>query len=671
MPNDSGLTGLFAELKRRRVFRALAIYMAAAFVALQVADLAVEPLELPVWTMKLLWVLAIAGLPVVIGLAWAFDLPHVAVARPGAGTENLQSAPAATARPAAMIAVVVIVALGVGGAGVATSRVIAPDTPMPVRFAFDVEPAPDYNRSVAVTPDGRTIVYAGVRDGVTLLYRRSLDSLNARPRAGTERANQPAIAPDGGSVAFVTTDGRLKRGSIDGGSVETLLETRMPAGLAWSAEHGPVLGMPIYSSNRGLNLLPLAGDTALRPVTQPRDAMHHEPFVLADGETVLHQDIRNRRASLGISSLRDGTTDVVDLPVTWVAGMVDDVLVYADAEQQLMAVELDVRARRLRGRPIRVAELTGSLQDAVLTRDGTLVMRLAPRTYQLVVVDERGNVEPLLSDTVLHLHPRSSAEGRVLLVGDLRAHDLWMLDAETRALTKLRTASWAEWMPDGRQVIGGHRPYGLRTHTIGSGDSARALTRGARLFTNSGSVSPDGQYVALGTGVSPGEYDIQVLPLAGDTAVIPFATSEANEYGPRFSPDGRWIVYVSDESGKAEVYVRPFPGSGVRTQVSDSGGGEPVWSHDGRRIFYRASGGIVAAELSTDAAQQGIRIAARRQLFEGDFMGSDADPSGAMYDVLPDGRFIMARALPGTGSQMVVWMDWLHELKARLAAERH
>ena len=184
--------------------------------------------------------------------------------------------------------------------------------------------------------------------------------------------------------------------------------------------------------------------------------------------------------------------------------------------------------------------------------------------------------------------------------------------------------------------------------------------------------SPDGRALALVVSTSNDPttpaYDVVIRPLVGDTTLVPFAAGTANEVAPRFSPDGRWLAYASNESGRYEVYARPFPGPGGRVQISDAGGGQPVWARDGRRLFYRGESGFMAARMQADPGSGQLRVVSRERLFDSSLMaGSEAYV--ATYDVHPDGeRFAVARGI-GAGSEIVLWLDWLDEVRTLLSAE--
>jgi len=314
-----------------------------------------------------------------------------------------------------------------------------------------------------------------------------------------------------------------------------------------------------------------------------------------------------------------------------------------------------------------------------MSADGTLVMQVEPDAFRLEVVDERGVGTPLLPDTLSDVNARYSPDGtRVALAMTSRTSEgVHVYDLRTNTLSRLapfrRVVSRIEWTPDGERVV---------VSGIGSSEidwfAADASDQPSVLYTLPDSVRsywaslmPDGRELILGTNLGTGAANISVVRLEGDSALKPLVATNANEVAPRLSPNGRWLAYASDESGQNQIYVRPYPGPGSRVQLSDEGGTQPMWSRNEQQLFYRIGDALMSVDVRADPASVQLLGTNRRKLFEGKFLGNDWSRVVSLYDVAPDGKhFLFARALEGSRSEIVVWVNWLDEVKARLGTAR-
>ena len=234
---------------------------------------------------------------------------------------------------------------------------------------------------------------------------------------------------------------------------------------------------------------------------------------------------------------------------------------YLDAGA-MMAVRFDQKARRPVGEPIRVNRAPDGVREAVMASDGTLAMRVQSHRYQLALVNEHGEGQALLPDTIRFIIPRFSPDGkRAAVVASLHSSDegVWMLTLADRTISKMGfgSADALDWTRDGRRVAALGR--GPRWQLADASDSAARIPGTQEGQFYSLALSPDGSAVALVTGFREGGFNVVMRKVGGDTVNVPLVATAANEYAPRFSPDGRWLAYTSDESGRPEVYVRPFP----------------------------------------------------------------------------------------------------------------
>ena len=263
------------------------------------------------------------------------------------------------------------------------------------------------------------------------------------------------------------------------------------------------------------------------------------------------------------------------------------------------------------------------------------------------------------------MYPRVSPSGRSLAFSAVSqgVRDIWIHDFredQLRRLTRLLSAWEPQWTPDARRIVftsdtGGTRRLWWQA-ADGSGP-AQVLVAADSVFT--GHLSADGRVLVYATAGG----NVWYVVLGGDNEPRPLLTTESRETMPRLSPDGRWIAFVADYSEPAsyEIYVQPFPGPGKRVQISAEGGTEPVWAHDGRRLFYRAGGKVMAADL---VLTPGLAVTSRRALFDDQF---DGEMHHVNYDVTSDGRLVMVHQ--GTRKpEIVVVLNWIQELRARLAS---
>ena len=293
-----------------------------------------------------------------------------------------------------------------------------------------------------------------------------------------------------------------------------------------------------------------------------------------------------------------------------------------------------------------------------LSNDGTLAYS-EPASREIVWVDRQGEATPLLHPAEGG-EPRLSPDGRRLAVRidpDIYIYDLERGSRDRLTFERVNVAP--VWSPDGKRIAFSSTdvPTAMYSKSAeGSGKRESLLRRDNLPWAYS--WSPEGLLSFRETHPTTG-YDIWVLPLAADDGPVPFLTSPFNEESSIFSPDGRWIAYISDESGRYEVYVRPYPGPGRRWTISTEGGEAPVWSGDGRELFFVRGQQLWAVTVETEPD---FRAGTPRLLFEGPYDLSSLHPH---YDVSPDGRFIMLK-LEEKRSTFNIILNWLDELE-RLA----
>jgi serine/threonine-protein kinase len=526
--------------------------------------------------------------------------------------------------------------------------------------------------SVAVSSDGKTIAFAATgRDGVRRLMVRALDDNTARTVPGTDGASQPMFSPDGQWLAFWAA-GRLRMVALSGGAPQVIMEVPEPAGAAW-----PLADQMIVE--RVGRLIAVSPTThAVRELSTPDTSQSETaqlyPVSAGDGKHVLYSSWGHGGAEgikIGVLSLATGRSRILDVIGVLALGMLDGSLIAVTGNNNIVAVPVDLDGGRVTGAPLPVvsgvAVTASRAAKAALSPTGTLAYVSGAHESEVVLVDSVGRRQTLLSDRRAYGFPRYSPDGRriAFTIASGGSTDIWIYDLASRTMSRLTSGSGAnerpEWTPDGRRILFRTDRANLSSiwwQSVDTPDTATPLVLSRSAPVYEGVFTPDGKAVVYQ--VDTASEDIEYRLLAGDTTLKRIAASRAYEESPRISPDGRWITYTTDESGTYEVVVQPFPGPGPRVQVSTNGGAEPVWSRDGRRLFYRNGRRVVAATLTTSPQ---LGVASRSELFDDAFL--PATSPHANYDVSPDGSHLLF--LAGVDDQrLVVVYNWGADLRNRL-----
>ena len=601
-------------------------------------------------------------------------------------------------------------------AGAGLSWVLRPAGPAVLsRPSLDVRPADEVNaggvRSLYLptpggsrtaltwTPDGRALVFVGRRNGVQHLYVRRLGAAEASPLAGTEGAQMPAVSGDGQWVAF-WAGGAIRKVPLGGGPTMDLASgiADPPVGLAWDARG------QLFFGQGPLGIWQIPADGAPTAVTTIGDAevSHVLPYPLRDGRTLLYT-VRKRVWSWGdeqivAHNLATGARKVLLTDAADARYIPTGHLVFL-RRATLFAVPFDPERLEVRGPAVAVLDsvaqaLTGGRSDNItgagqfaVAPTGTLAWIRGPvipyPAAELATVDRRGQVTPLPGDPRSYAQVlRLSPDGRRLavVVRELTEFGLWLYDLGRDTLTPLARggdAFWQVWSPDGRRLAFSWRHDGRQSLAVQPADGTTApQPRLAGEFTPS-SWSPDGRHLA---GLRSG--DILVATVDGDRPdARPLFETPYTEQWPEISPDGRWLAYGSDMSGRDEVYVRPYPGPGAAEQVSVGGGSSPAWNPRGNELFIvsppTAAGKrtMLVAEFSGGlSAVEGPRIGRPKPLFEFDELSLPfyCTP-GRCYDVSADGeRFYVRLSRPAPPRPPVTHINliqnWFEELQAKVPA---
>ena len=529
--------------------------------------------------------------------------------------------------------------------------------------------------SIAVSPDGAHLVYVARHRGVQQLHRRPLDSLESTALVGTEGADAPFFSPDSQWVGFFAR-GKLKKIPVTGGASLIVCDARDSFGGSW-APSDVIYFSP--GSSSGLWQVSAKGGTP-QPFTnidsQKGEIGHRWPQVLPGGEAVLFTsrtgpgwdewDVQVQRVSSGERHIVVHGGPGHYVPTGH--------LVYMQlATGTLVAVPFDSERLQVEAAPpVAVAEGILTEEGSHYTVSGNGVLAYVPgaspvQDRTLVWVDRQGKADPLNAPGRPYETPRVSPDGEhVAFMTAGATYDVWVYNLARGNATRLVSEGSNQfpiWTPDGKRVT--YRGTRAGTRNVfwrmadGSGAEER-LTTGEGSHAP-GSWSPNGDvllFLTAGVGL-----DIMALKLP-DQTTQPFAQTPFFEGVPQFSPDGRWVAYVSDESesGRWEIYVRPYPGPGAKWRISTEGGTEPVWNPDGRELFYRSGNTMMAVDVATKPV---FRAGRPRRLFSGDYvLAATTFPN---YDVSRDGsRFLMLQRSgqeQTTPTQIVTVLNWFDELK--------
>jgi serine/threonine-protein kinase len=521
---------------------------------------------------------------------------------------------------------------------------------------------------LAIAPDGQRIAYTAGRGAQQRIYLRDLDRFESRPIAGTERGSSPLFSPDGQTLAFIV-DQKLKKVSIDGGTPVNVYEPAQSLS-TWDADDRILLtGLGNRVWRISIN------DGSATPVTTVTNEIAHR-----------HAEILPGGKALVFSALLGGFTEHV-YAQSLATGERRDLgdgsgphylatghLVYVVAGR-LMAARFDPVTLEVKGTPsmivdgIRVAS-SGHPQLG-FSKAGTMVYVPAtsgPRQTELVWVDLNGTEHATGAVGRPHAQPRLSPDGRSAAVALTDSSDIWQFDLSRETWARLTfdgTNAFPLWTPDGARLTFTSRrtgPNGIYWKPADGNGPDQPLQVGTRANVPL-SWSPDGRVLAFVSVDPKTGQDIWTLTLA-DKEAKPFLQTPYREGAPTFSPDGRWLAYASDESGRSQVYVRPFPGPGQKWTISTDGGIEPVWPKKSRQLFYRNGDAMMAVDIATEPA---FSAGKPRLLFEGSYLRSDA--FWANYDVTADGqRLLMVKRDSSVQrpSQINVVLNWFTELQQRV-----
>jgi serine/threonine-protein kinase len=575
------------------------------------------------------------------------------------------------------------------------------DDPPPVRFVMMLPSGHTIARpgpSLTISRDGTRLAFAASDSEGTSIFVRDLDSFDARELIGTDGGTVPFFSPDGRWVGYMAND-RLYKVSVDGGLPYELAEAAgsgpvMKGSATWAAD-GRIIFGTIGGFDRSLFAVSEEGGPVERitEAENPVTVLHSWPDLLPSGDYLLYSELsENLGSNIVVRSLRDGAVRTLVEHGTRPSFVKPNVLVYA-VGSDLYAATIDVDRAVLLGAPVpvlhNVVSAEQSLAEYAVSDDGAIIYAAQGAEQfeaRLALTSFSGSLDPisLSLDSRSTVTPRASPDGRFIAFQN-RAPDkvsLWIHDLErgiTRQLTDDKEQDWwYTWTPDSRRVIFNSTLNAGPTGTVnmfeipvdGSGQP-RLISDGAG-HQIPHAVTPDGSALIYNEVVDGRQMDIFARYLE-EEEVVPVVASDEDDFHPSISPDGRWLAFASSRSGRWEVYVQPFPGPGGVMQISSGGGAEPVWSPDGRALYYRDPDGdevfeVPVAARAIETAEPGLDLGRPRFLLEGPFWA--CSKWGRSYDVMPDGKQFVVVTSDWPGAErhrfnvVVNWSTEVHQLLA-------
>jgi Tol biopolymer transport system component/tRNA A-37 threonylcarbamoyl transferase component Bud32 len=538
-------------------------------------------------------------------------------------------------------------------------------TPVVRASILPVKGAPFGRFGFAISPDGARLVFVAMGNP-TQLYVRKTDSLASQPLSGTAGATYPFWSPDGRSIGFFA-DGKLKRIDAAGGPVSAIADAPGGRGGSWNQDN-IILFAP--ESSGGLKKVSANGGPASDVLQVANDkASFRWPYFLPDGKHFLAY----RDASTGTEKAQSGI----------VFGSLDDkgykLLVPNDSNAQyspagyllyvqqhnLMAVPFAPGTGKFKGEPELLAEQIKVDPDRWLgffsvSSSGVLLYSTGEESKtQFTVFDKSGKVLGTLGEPDNYDAPRVSPDGKKLAfsLGTPGKSNIWVFDLERKTRTRLSFSERGDvtpaWSPDGKYV---YYSSGLNIYRKPSnGLGQEELVWNAGHDVGEYDFTPDGSTLAF-MDFRLGQPHVALMNLKGDKNVRWFLNSQSLNAEPAISPDGKWMLYEAEESGRPEVYAVPFPQPNGRWQVSINGGQQPLWSADGKYAYFIAPDGTLMS-AAVDTRNGTFNVAQPLPLFDSKI--KQVYHSFRQYDVTSDGHFVVATRQEDSLEPLTLVSDWV------------
>ncbi len=624
------------------------------------------------------------------------ELEEALTAPAGGGAMEPVSLP--TSRLRLLVGAAASVALALGSLAFAAWQIwgrAAVEQPV-TRFSIQLDPGQrivaSHNPSLEISPNGRVLFYmVPTKTGGFLPQLRMLDRLEPKTLSSLT-GGVPVFSPDSQWICFIDGPSRtIRRAALSGGAPLTVTPFEWINRGFWGTDNY-LYWTP--GTRSGIVKTPITGGEA-RPVTEldasRNEQNHRYAQMLPGGKQLVYTAVETTMSSFDearivVQSLDTGKRKTIVEGGTCPRYSPTGHLLYARSGN-VYAVPLDLKRLEVTGPPVAVVEgvlMSRNTGAAYYTLSDTGTLAYVPGVAeggerQLLWVDRQGKETPLPLPPRSYLYPHLSPDGKQLALEiEGPSHDFYLYDFARGVLTKMTLDGLSHapvWSPDGSRI--GFRSWKLGGMTMWSMPADRSAPE-ERLLDSKGmqsvvSWSPDGNYIAYVDEFPETRSDVLVLPLKGERKPIPVAHTSFSEGSPKFSPDGKWLAYCSNESGRGEVYVQPFPGPGPKMQISTDGGSDPLFRRAGGELYYRDGDKMMVVEVRT---QPSFTAGRPRLLWQGHYspgMSSSCALPGVTsfnYDVTQDGqRFLMVKDLHQdvASNRIHVVVNWTQELARRMA----
>jgi serine/threonine protein kinase len=581
--------------------------------------------------------------------------------------------------------------LGLIIAGVAVWNLRTPESRPVMRFDYDLPEGQQLSSSglpsLAVSPDGKQFVYSTTNG----LYLRSADELTAKLIAGTEGGTQqPFFSPDGKWIGYFSpNDRQLKKIAVNGGVPVALCQVDQLVGARWNEDNTIVYGqyppspIMLVSANGG------TPEDLIKP--KPETPLLIFPQILPDGKSVLFtaQSAAISKPRVMVQSLKTGEEKELFAGTLAQYLPTGHIVYQLPNSNNLFAAPFDLDNLEITGGSVPIIE---GAESADFSKSGTLIyipqptigagpMGASAPGNTLVWVDRQGKEDPLAANPNQYWYFRISPDGKrvALSVASASKRDIWVLDVVRETLTRLTFDEGQKlapiWTPDGKRIVYAVisvQPMRICWKAADGTGTVETLVSAPDRSLAPYSWSKDGKILVLAElSLAPLQMDIAALSMEGDRERKQLLHEDYDEDYPLISPDGRWMAYQSNESGRYEVYVRPFPDvdRGGKWQISTEGGDSPLWSPNGSELFYRSGESFMAVGVETEPT---FNPGKPKVLFKGSYLSAEVPLDHTIWDIHPNGKkFLMIKPPVAAGEaeaprKIIIVTNWIEELKRRV-----